>query len=86
MSRAPLVIPKAASAFSRNAEIYDTTLGWRFSNPRMKKKYGTASMAETAENVATKYKVDRASQDQFALRRSRRRPNRTCVPCTGPTN
>ena len=68
MSRAPLVIPKAASAFSRTAEIYDTTLGWRFVNPLMVKMYGTASMPETAENVAEKYRVDRASQDCFALR------------------
>jgi 3-oxoadipyl-CoA thiolase len=67
MSRAPFVIPKAASGFSRNAEIYDTTLGWRFVNPCMVKLYGTASMPETAENVAEKHKVDRASQDQFAL-------------------
>src|SRR3984893_13040945 len=68
MSRAPLVIPKAASAFSRTAEIYDTTLGWRFVNLLMVKMYGTASMPETAENVAEKYRVDRASQDCFALR------------------
>jgi 3-oxoadipyl-CoA thiolase len=68
MSRAPLVMPKATSAFSRAAEIYDTTLGWRFPNPVMKKMYGTASMGETAENVAEKYKIDRASQDCFALR------------------
>ena len=67
MSRAPFVMPKASSAFSRTAEIYDTTLGWRFTNPQMVKLYGTASMPETAENVAEKYKVDRASQDQFAL-------------------
>ncbi|MGH9591685.1 MAG: acetyl-CoA C-acyltransferase [Bryobacteraceae bacterium] len=67
MSRAPMVIPKATAAFSRAAEIYDTTLGWRFVNPIMEKNYGTASMAETAENVAEKYKVDRASQDRFAL-------------------
>ncbi len=67
MSRAPMVIPKATSAFSRTAEIHDTTLGWRFVNPIMEKKYGTASMAETAENVAEKYKVDRESQDRFAL-------------------
>jgi acetyl-CoA acetyltransferase family protein len=66
MSRAPLVIPKAASAFSRNAEIYDTTLGWRFVNPRMREKYGVASMPETAENVAAAYKVDRCAQDRFA--------------------
>jgi 3-oxoadipyl-CoA thiolase len=68
MSRAPFVIPKAASAFSRTAEIYDTTIGWRFTNPLMVKMYGTASMPETAENVAEKYKIDRASQDRFALR------------------
>src|SRR5258706_7890185 len=68
MSRAPFVIPKAASAFSRTAEMYDTTIGWRFVNPLMAKLYGTASMPETAENVAEKYKIDRASQDCFALR------------------
>jgi acetyl-CoA acyltransferase len=68
MSRAPFVIPKAASAFSRTAEIYDSTIGWRFTNPLMMKMYGTASMPETAENVAEKYNVDRASQDCFALR------------------
>jgi len=68
MSRAPFVMPKAASAFSRAAEIYDTTIGWRFINPQMAKLYGTSSMPETGENVAEKYKVDRASQDCFALR------------------
>jgi 3-oxoadipyl-CoA thiolase len=68
MSRAPFVIPKSVSPFSRKAEIYDSTIGWRFVNPVMEKKYGTASMPETAENVAEKYKVDRASQDCFALR------------------
>jgi acetyl-CoA acyltransferase len=68
MSRAPFVMPKAATAFSRSAEIYDTTIGWRFPNPRMVKLYGNASMPETAENVAEKYKVDRAAQDCFALR------------------
>ncbi len=68
MSRAPMVMPKATSAFSRAAEIYDTTLGWRFVNPLMEQKYGTASMAETAENVAEKYNVNRQSQDLFALR------------------
>ena len=66
MSRAPLVMPKATAAFSRNAEIYDTTLGWRFVNPEMERKYGTDSMPETAENVAAKYKVDRESQDLFS--------------------
>ena len=68
MSRAPFVMPKAATAFSRAAEIYDTTIGWRFPNPLMIKLYGNASMPETAENVAEKYNVDRASQDCFALR------------------
>src|ERR1700686_2314040 len=72
MSRSPLVMPKAASAFSRHAEIHDTTLGWRFINPGMQANYGTASMAETAENVALAYKVDRLSQDQFALRSQQR--------------
>jgi 3-oxoadipyl-CoA thiolase len=68
MSRAPFVMPKAATPFSRTAEIYDTTIGWRFPNPQMLKLYGNASMPETAENVAEKYKVDRAAQDCFALR------------------
>jgi acetyl-CoA acyltransferase len=68
MSRAPFVMPKAATAFSRAAEIYDTTIGWRFPNPQMVKLYGNASMPETAENVAEKYKVDRAAQDCFAFR------------------
>ncbi len=72
MSRSPLVLPKAASAFSRNAEIYDTTIGWRFINPVMQKMYGTDSMPETAENVAEAYKIDRASQDQFALQSQQR--------------
>jgi 3-oxoadipyl-CoA thiolase len=68
MSRAPFVMPKAGTAFSRAAEIYDTTIGWRFPNPQLVKLYGNASMPETAENVAEKYKVDRAAQDCFALR------------------
>ncbi len=68
MSRSPFVIPKATSAFARTAEIYDTTLGWRFINPVMEKEYGTDSMAETAENVAAECGIDRASQDLFALR------------------
>ena len=67
MSRAPMVIPKATSAFSRNAEIYDTTLGWRFVNPLMEKLYGTDSMAETGENVAEAHGVTRESQDLFAV-------------------
>lgn len=68
MSRAPFVLPKADSAFSRNAEIYDTTIGWRFVNPLMKKQYGVDSMPETGENVAEDYKVSRADQDAFAVR------------------
>jgi len=72
MSRAPMVIPKASAAFSRTAEIYDTTIGWRFVNPEMAKRYGTASMPETAENVAAAYRVDRYSQDKFALRSQQR--------------
>jgi len=67
MSRAPMVIPKASAPFSRTAEIYDTTIGWRFVNPEMAKRYGTASMPETAENVAAAHHVDRCSQDKFAL-------------------
>jgi acetyl-CoA acyltransferase len=68
MSRAPFVMPKASTPFSRATEIYDTTLGWRFPNPQMIKMYGNASMPETAENVAAEYKVERAAQDCFALR------------------
>ena len=68
MSRSPFVIPKAASAFSRDAQIYDTTIGWRVVNPLMEEKYGTDSMGETAENVAAEYHVDRRCQDEFALR------------------
>lgn len=66
MSRAPLVIPKSEEAFSRKAEIYDTTLGWRFLNSRLSKVYHPYSMGETAENVAEKWKISRAAQDQFA--------------------
>ena len=68
MSRAPLVMPKADTAFSRKAEIYDTTIGWRFVNREMHKHYGTDSMPETAENVAADYDVSREDQDAFALR------------------
>ncbi|NGN42356.1 3-oxoadipyl-CoA thiolase [Mesorhizobium sp. CGMCC 1.15528] len=68
MSRAPFVIPKADTAFSRNAEIYDTTIGWRFINPLMKKQYGVDSMPETGENVAEDFNVSRADQDAFAVR------------------
>jgi len=72
MSRAPFVMPKASSAFSRNAEIYDTTIGWRFVNPLLKKQYGVDSMPETGENVAEDYQVSRADQDAFALRSQER--------------
>ncbi|MEZ5809942.1 MAG: 3-oxoadipyl-CoA thiolase [Rhizobiaceae bacterium] len=68
MSRAPFVMPKASTAFSRNAEIYDTTIGWRFVNPVMKKQYGIDSMPETAENVAEDFQISRADQDAFAAR------------------
>lgn len=68
MSRAPFVMGKAASAFSRDAAIYDTTIGWRFVNPLMKAQYGVDSMPETAENVATDYNINREDQDRFALR------------------
>jgi 3-oxoadipyl-CoA thiolase len=72
MSRAPFVMPKADSAFSRTAEIYDTTIGWRFINSRLKEKYGVDSMPETGENVAADFKVSRADQDQFAWRSQQR--------------
>ena len=72
MSRAPFVMPKADQAFSRNAEIYDTTIGWRFVNPQMKERYGVDSMPETAENVAEMFGVSRADQDAFALRSQHR--------------
>ncbi|WP_324741391.1 3-oxoadipyl-CoA thiolase [Tsuneonella sp. CC-YZS046] len=68
MTRAPFVMPKADSAFSRNNAVYDTTIGWRFVNPAMRKAYGVDAMPETAENVADDYKVAREDQDLFALR------------------
>ena len=68
MSRAPFVLAKSTMAFGRNAEIYDTTLGWRFVNRKLEEQYGIDSMAETAENVAADFGVSRADQDQFALR------------------
>ena len=68
MSRAPFVMPKADTAFSRKAEIYDTTIGWRFVNPVLKKQYGIDSMPETGENVAEQFQVTREDQDVFALR------------------
>ena len=67
MSRAPFVMPKAESAFSRNQAVYDTTIGWRFINPLMKAQYGVDSMPETAENVATDFKIERQAQDRMAL-------------------
>jgi acetyl-CoA acyltransferase len=72
MSRAPFVMPKAESAFSRSHAIYDTTIGWRFVNPLMKAKYGVDQMPETAENVAVDFKVGREDQDAFALRSQER--------------
>jgi len=72
MTRAPFVMGKAAEAFARSAEIYDTTIGWRFVNPVLKAQYGIDSMPETAENVAEEYQVARADQDAFALRSQQR--------------
>ncbi|TFZ50568.1 3-oxoadipyl-CoA thiolase [Serratia proteamaculans] len=72
MTRAPLVMGKADSAFSRQAQLYDTTLGWRFINPLMQAQFGTDSMPETAENVAEKFNISRADQDAFALRSQQR--------------
>ncbi len=68
MSRAPLVMGKAETAFSRRAEIHDTTIGWRFVNPLMRERYGTDSMPETADNVAEAFAIGREDQDRFALR------------------
>jgi 3-oxoadipyl-CoA thiolase len=68
MSRAPFVMPKATSAFDRTAEIYDTTIGWRFVNPKMKDVYGDDTMPSTAENVADEFSISREDQDAFALR------------------
>jgi 3-oxoadipyl-CoA thiolase len=72
MTRAPFVMGKAAEAFSRSADIQDTTIGWRFVNPLMKQQYGVDAMPETAENVAEDYQVSRADQDAFALRSQQR--------------
>jgi 3-oxoadipyl-CoA thiolase len=93
MSRAPFVVGKADSAFSRAAKIEDTTIGWRFVNPLMKQKYGIDSMPETAENVATDFNVARTDQDAFALRSQQRaaaaiaagRLNDEIVPVTIPS-
>lgn len=67
MSRAPFVLPKTESAFSRNAQLFDTTMGWRFINPQLESQYGVDSMPETAENVATAFSISRLDQDAFAL-------------------
>lgn len=72
MSRAPFVMPKAGTAFSRSAEIYDTTIGWRFINRLFKARYGVDSMPETAENVAEEFNINREDQDAFALRSQQR--------------
>jgi 3-oxoadipyl-CoA thiolase len=72
MSRAPFVMPKATTAFSRQAEIFDTTIGWRFVNPALQEQYGIDSMPETAENVAAEFSISRADQDLFALRSQQR--------------
>lgn len=86
MSRAPFVIPKAESAYSRSNAIYDTTIGWRFTNPLLHAQYGSDSMPETAENVAKDFNISREDQDQFALRsqqkteRARARLAREIVP------
>jgi acetyl-CoA acyltransferase len=72
MSRAPFVLPKAEAGFSRAAEIYDTTIGWRFVNPLMQKHFGIDSMPETAENVAEQFRVNREDQDAFAWRSHQR--------------
>ncbi|MEO8546983.1 MAG: 3-oxoadipyl-CoA thiolase [Sphingomicrobium sp.] len=72
MSRAPFVMPKAAHAFDRNAEIYDTTMGWRFVNPKLREAYGDDTMPSTAENVADEFSISREDQDAFALRSQQR--------------
>ncbi|NVK20570.1 MAG: 3-oxoadipyl-CoA thiolase [Methylocystaceae bacterium] len=72
MSRAPFVMPKATSAFSRHNEVYDTTIGWRFINPEMDRQFGTDSMPETAENVAVEFNVFREDQDALAVRSQER--------------
>jgi 3-oxoadipyl-CoA thiolase len=72
MSRAPFVMPKADAPFSRSAEVHDTTIGWRFINPRFKERFGVDSMPETGENVAAQFHITRADQDRFALRSQQR--------------
>ncbi|MBO6757029.1 MAG: 3-oxoadipyl-CoA thiolase [Roseibium sp.] len=75
MSRAPFVMPKAETAFSRKTEVFDTTIGWRFVNPLMQRQYGIDSMPETAENVAEEFQISRADQDAFAVRSQDRAVN-----------
>src|SRR4051794_41679237 len=75
MTRAPFVMGKASEAFSRSAEIFDTTIGWRFINPLMKAQYGVDAMPETGENVAEEFQVSRADQDKFAWRSQQRAGN-----------
>ncbi len=72
MSRAPFVMPKATSAFAREHALYDTTIGWRFVNPEMQRRYGIDSMPETGENVAAEFGISRGDQDAFALRSQQR--------------
>ena len=72
MTRAPLVMGKATEAFQRSAEVYDTTIGWRFINPLMKQQYGVEAMGETGENVAQDFQISRADQDAFAIRSQQR--------------
>src|SRR5512132_3819304 len=72
MTRAPYVLSKGAAPFARDAQLFDTSIGWRFINPRMRDRYGVDAMGETAENVAEKYKVSREDQDRFALRSQRK--------------
>ncbi len=72
MTRAPFVMPKAETGFSRSSQVFDTTIGWRFINPAMKDRYGVDSMPETAENVAQQFNVSRADQDAFAFRTQKR--------------
>src|SRR6266478_4923607 len=72
MTRAPLVMGKASEAFQRSADVFDTTIGWRFVNPLMKQQYGVDAMPETGENVAEDYQIARADQDAFALRSQQR--------------
>ena len=91
MSRAPFVMGKADAPFARDARLYDTTIGWRFVNPRMQELFGTDAMGETAENVAEEWKIERTDQDAFALRsqlraRAAQRSGRLAqeiVPVTG---